>query len=64
MKADNLRIENIDTVLNPLILLESSDRYELYNEVGFGGDGSRPLRIAAKVLVEIQNDGTSLYIIG
>jgi len=60
LKADNLRIENIDTVLNPLILLEPSDRYKLYNEVGFGGDGSRPLRIAAKVLVEIQNDDVNI----
>mmetsp|Transcript_26372 Transcript_26372/g.38959 ORF Transcript_26372/g.38959 Transcript_26372/m.38959 type:complete len:1508 (+) Transcript_26372:66-4589(+) len=57
-QAENLRLENVDTMLNPIILIEPKEQsgQELFNEVGFGVT-SRPLHVASKLLIEIETNG-------
>lgn len=57
-QAENLWFENIDTMLDPIVLLEPKYQsgQELFNSIGFGVS-NRPLHIATKLTIEIENNG-------
>jgi len=58
-QAKNLRFENIDTMQDPIVLLEPKYQsgQELFNSIGFGV-GNRPLHVATKLTFEIENNRT------
>jgi hypothetical protein len=58
IRASDLRFDNLDTISDPIVFLEPSNRsgQELDNNAGIGLD-ARPVRASARLLIELESAG-------
>jgi hypothetical protein len=58
IRASDLRFDNLDTTLDPIVLLEPTNRsgQELDNKAGIGLD-VRPVRASVRLLIELESAG-------
>jgi hypothetical protein len=61
LKASDVRIQNLDTVIDPLMLFEPTDWDTLFNRITIGSDdASKHLNLTLRILMDVQGEESPL----
>jgi hypothetical protein len=61
LKASDVRVQNLDTVTDPLMLFEPTDWDTIFNRITIGSDNaSKHLNLTLRILMDVQGDESPL----